>query len=336
MSLRKKKPKVDPFDQFAEKANPKATQKHDSVRRAGILRSYIWACAVAMPFVVIGGLLSMFSLNINYTEMFEQMRADQNNSDSSLPRAVALDSVERWLAAEPSPLPGGHVLSWESVRVNLPPTDSNDPAVQIHNVILAGPSGGLYSSSVPVQMSAAGPVVISSPSLQPLPPTPPPSTSESPWPGTSTISVPVDVTSAVRAWATALASADPEALRLAVGDPDGANSYMPLPKAEVVSAEVSVATAANGAKVNSETGGPDTVVARVTLRLAWESQKDEENPESAQQGAPISFDVLVQGADTASPRVVSWGAPGDGMSLSPYSTALTNVRLTAQEVQTRG
>jgi hypothetical protein len=40
--------------------------------------------------------------------------------------------------------------------------------------------------------------------------------------------------------------------------------------------------------------------------------------------APLSFDVLLERADTATPNIVAWGTPGSGPTLTPYANAVTD------------
>src|SRR5699024_12355129 len=69
---------------------------------------------------------------------------------------------------------------------------------------------------------------------------------------------------------------------------------------------------------DSATISKSQAILRLDLTLRWEGQAiSEESKESV-----ISYDLLISGIDSASPRVTSWGAPGTGPDLEDYSVAL--------------
>ena len=192
-------------------------------------------------------------------------------------------------------------------------------AVEVDTFVVADGAGNTFTAQFQVALDGQGRArVLSGPSLTPLPVLDPDaSRNAGPWPGRPAAPAPESVTAAVRAWAAAYTSGDPAALRLTVGDPDRARTYLPL-------TGVAAATPAVGASTVMD---PSTVVVRVELAIRWtaaEPAGPATSPATADPPPPppVAFDVLVTGADTAAPRVVAWGGPGTGPTLVPFGNAV--------------
>ena len=73
-------------------------------------------------------------------------------------------------------------------------------------------------------------------------------------------------------------------------------------------------------------GQSGSAALRVDLNLDWATaapptqEPVADSPDTLRP--PVTFDVLVTGADTAAPRVVAWGGPGTGPTLVPYGNAV--------------
>ena len=67
------------------------------------------------------------------------------------------------------------------------------------------------------------------------------------------------------------------------------------------------------------------MIARISLTKVAGAEEE--------QYEPMDFDVLVSGADTASPRVVAWGGAGTGPSLTKYGNAIVGLDLVKEEEQ---
>lgn len=308
-------------------------EKH--TRRLRWMRRYVWVAAIA--------LVPSLALNLFIVYGQVQERAgEQPAGDSSFlaadsteviqARAIASEEVRGWLAGEPSPLPGGRLLSWNYARqataATRPTSEQQessagtpDTEVLIHDLTVAtgtqlyavqvrtitGPSGGVASAGHP--------------SLVPYAPPAQNLSTEASWPGARSVQISQSATDAIRAWAQAFTGDDPATLRLSVGDPAADHAYMPLAGADLADAQVVDATVTQN--MLTETGdvvaNPAVVVARVQMQLLWTGQ---ESSEATSNRAPASYDVLITGADTASPRVVAWGGPGTGPDLSPYTNAV--------------
>ena len=139
---------------------------------------------------------------------------------------------------------------------------------------------------------------------------------------------------AVNAWARAFTSGDPAQLRLLVADEDATHSYVPLPAVELLEAEVLGAAPAPDA-VTADADGrsvdPDILMVRADLILGWPGQKTQDrNPADF---ASSTFDLLVVGTNTASPRVVAWGGPGAGPTLTQYGNAAAGVEINARDTE---
>lgn len=259
-------------------------------------------------------------------------------------KALAVQTMLSWLSASPVPLEGGRMLSWDGVEITTPPAPapggsqsgpSGVPnyAVEVHRFTVVDGGGVLYSGSVAVEQNdTSGSRLVSTPTLMPIAP----SVSQGdawgasvPWFGWSQQQTPDPVTAAVQSWAVAFTSGDPVKLRQVVGDTNPGHAYVPLGYATDTESSIVVSALADPA----EDQEPDAsrMLLRVELTASLNGQVIDEEATTRQ---PITFDVLVVGADTASPRIVSWGAAGSGTSLSDYSVAITGREPSAMTTET--
>src|SRR5699024_6856148 len=153
--------------------------------------------------------------------------------------------------------------------------------------------------------------------------------------------MPQVVPDVVTSWAQAFTSGDPDKLRLATGDPDGSHSYMPLSRVSLVGSDVT-AVAVPKDQLTDQGKAPDnpsSLVVRVSLALQWGSgpaEGQESGQEQVPESSRVTYDLLLTGTDTASPRVVAWGGPGSGPGLTPYANAVTGRSLTGSQDQSEG
>lgn len=249
-------------------------------------------------------------------------------------KSEAMTEVSEWINADPSPLPGGRLQSWDGFRQLPEPDYSEDEAeargyekpgysIEVHTLTVLDKDNRPYRVEVQVAVDpASGNHVIGSPSLIPEMPSTVGFNPDSPWPGMSAASnTPSAVTTAINAWTTAFASGNPDNLRLAVGDPDTEHTYVPL--TGVAEAQAEVLDAAYFTSLNSEGDvvEEDRMLARVSLKVRWDGQVIDSGDDKV---APrLTYDLLVHDVNTAAPRVVAWSGPGGGQELKPYSNAVT-------------
>lgn len=315
-------------------------EKHS--KRARWKRRYVWAATVLfVPALVLNAVVIVNSMTSSAQEEDPSVLAAETSPLAIEARAMAEMEVERWLASSPSPLPGGLLLSWnyaEPVEA-LSPEEVDQSGEEVaweqvlkHDLTVSA-AGALYSVNVTTVVDPlAGVELVGSPSLLPYAPAAS-SGFTGYWPGAQAVATTEAIDQAVHQWARDFTGGDPSALRLRVGDPDGSRSYMPLVGVTLYSVEVVGATVQEHL-LEEETGrppaNPEQVVARVELRVLWDG--DAEADDSAQRNLqPISYDVLIDRADTASPQVVAWGGPGSGPGLQPYENAVVGRELTVNE-----
>ncbi|MDQ2740467.1 MAG: hypothetical protein M3Y35_18030 [Actinomycetota bacterium] len=246
-------------------------------------------------------------------------------------RSAATLAVQSWLAGTPSPLPGGAMVAWTGAKKidAAPPLSASDTAPTFATeidtfTVVSQPSGALFDVAVQVAVDPrGGAAVISEPSAVPAEPISQDGwNTGATWPGYKDNGPVSDsVTTAIKAWATAFTGGDPDALRVAVGDPDPTHVYVPLAGIQSVTADTSSTMQPRTAK------GPvgDRLVARVTLGVLWQGQVLADQ----QQPGQMSYDVLIERASTAAPLVTAWGAPGSGPDLSPYGNSMARPDMTA-------
>ncbi|MGK3708779.1 hypothetical protein [Arthrobacter sp. IK3] len=259
---------------------------------------------------------------------------------SSPTKAVAMTAVEKWLNTVPSPLPGGRLLSWDGAEVQVEPsivtnadTGQTDEVqgLQLHTMTLVTGGGVLYTTQVQVAYNEIrGAQVMGKPSLIPRAPD---ETSAWPnlsaWPGLVTTSNTDEISQAVDAWVEAFTSGDPNVLRLTVGDTGANRSYVPLMNA--TASEVKVNTVASKPLDPNapDTERPGTVVAQVEFKIKWDNQE----VSRGQTLSSMTYDVLIENADTAAPKIVAWGGAGTGEELKPYMNAVEGRKITSDTIK---
>lgn len=252
---------------------------------------------------------------------------DPNAASTDLSsRALATQTVKTWLGSDPAPVANGLFVSWDGARraPAIVAEDSNgksvgDP-VDIHTLTIAS-GETLMHVEVPVEITSVGPIVAGNPSIFPYVPIQ--SDSASAWRGSiSPVGTNQDaIELSVQSWADAYFSGDPDKLRQEVGDPNSQHSYIPLSGMDVTATVNEVS-----ALEETDSSAPSkTVIARISLTKVAGAEEE--------QYEPMDFDVLVSGADTASPRVVAWGGAGTGPSLTKYGNAIVGLDLVKEEEQ---
>lgn len=303
--------------------NPNVPGVRRMRRTAKFYRAIIWGIfvyALLASAAIVAVLLPKNTANV---------MTDANAQIDAPGKAAAIQAEQDWLAGKPAPLPGGVVLSWDGAsKLFQPATLVNGHLTSLpyssyqHKFTLADSRGTTYLSTVTVVVDPVnGSIVQGQPSLLPLAPDST-STAQSiaTWPGYKPSTVPSSINDAVAVWANAMISGSPDALRLAVGDPSKKHSYMPMVGISAVRPSIQDGSYVLPADASNKTTTSDTMFARVTLTFTWDGQAAAKDGATSNSAA---YDVLVKRADTASPIVTAWGAPGSGPDLSDYENALT-------------
>jgi len=302
-------------------------------RRAVWMRRYVKAATLGfVPALLFSGLAFAASLSDNTSngDTGDDLAVDQLTAES---RAVALTTVTQWLAGDPSPLPGGRVVTWDGYRTVTPVASADDlddttETLQTHTITVTA-NGAFYTAQVQVVVSpTSGARTVGTPALMPAVPAADGYTG-TPWPGAQDAKTSDAVPEAVTQWAQTFVGGTPSQLRLAVGDPDTGHSYMPLVGATALNTTVDY-VGVRADQLDSEGNVPDSppqVIARVTITIDW-GQASDDPADPSMTPATLTYDVLIDGASTASPRVVAWGGPGTGPDLEPFSNAIAGREIT--------
>lgn len=260
-------------------------------------------------------------------------------SVSSPTKAVAMVAVEKWLNTVPSPLPGGKLLSWDGAEVQAEPKIVTNPdtgqtdevqGLQLHTMTLVTTNGALFTTQVQVGYNEIrGAQVMGKPALLPRAPD---ETASWPnllsWPSLVPSTKTEEVGQAVDAWVKAFTSGDPNVLRLTVGDTGANRSYVPLVQATATNIRVNN-VASKPMAADSEAGqNPSVVVAQVSFDIQWESQ----TIERGESLSSVTYDVLIEDADTAAPKVVAWGGAGTGEELERFENAVEGRKITSETI----
>lgn len=325
MAKKKNTKVVDAWEGLADEGGrPEVVEQLPSKGWHKWLRPYMMFAIFSLPLLLLFGTLTISNVTTGLNEV-RAAQANQKVNATSPGRDVATDSLRRWLASEPAPLPGGQMVSWDGSR-NIPVTkrvdDNNQDltekdayTAEVDTFTVIDASGTMWTASVLVKVDPrGGAVAIGSPSLEPKVPAVSDGWDKgSPWPGIKVDASGVNdnTETAVETWAEAYTSGDPKRLLLAVGDTNGGNVYVPIKGVQAVKSKIVTAAPL-------VYGNNSTIIAQVELDLTWYGQPAKEG----ESGTPTTMDVLIQRADTASPIVVAWGAPGTGPTLSPFGNAI--------------
>ncbi|WP_022894581.1 hypothetical protein [Agromyces subbeticus] len=247
-------------------------------------------------------------------------------------RAAATTTLQAWLAAEPAPVPGGgRMLSWDGAETVVAPTVADDeavPDVELHQFTITDEAGTVYTVTVPVAVDdVLGSRVLSAPSLVAVAPSAGSGwAKDNVWAGTKATTTAKSVDAAVKSWAEAFTSGDPDKLRITVADRADDHFYVPLSGVASVTASVGQAAFVDtGDETFKKDGTSPVMLANVTLEIVWAGAE----PSKEQEPTTVTYDVLIHDADTAAPVIVSWGPTGAGLSLKPYDQAVVGREVVA-------
>lgn len=245
--------------------------------------------------------------------------------NSSGGKSEAWRAMQAWLGSNPAPIPGAEIVSWDGFETEVPPPPAEGsgaaPATYVletHDfTVQRGDTMWVASVQVAVD-NVLGATAMASPALTPIVKVN--VAASSPWFGLTSGSATPAVTQAIQTWAAAYTSGDADTLQQIVQDRDTSRSYVPLKGVEEL---VSVTPGVAGSPTVDGVPDPSTLIIRVDMKLWWEGGKPEVAPnESQPDPTPISYDLLIHFADTATPVVVAWGAPGSGDNLTAYQNAV--------------
>ncbi|MBG0738699.1 hypothetical protein IV500_04595 [Paeniglutamicibacter antarcticus] len=299
-------------------------------KRIKLYKVWVVSSVVLLPVA----LLAIISFLPKFLEPTVVPPVQANQLDSPT-KAAAMKSVQDWLNKQPSPMPGGRILSWDGADVQAEPkTTTNDKGdveeiqgLQLNNLTLISPSGSLFTTQVQVAYSPIrGAKVIGDPTLIPRAPDDKQNWPNlKAWPDLVPTSKLDPVEQAANAWAKAFTSGDPDALRLAVGDTNANRSYVPLVQVAATSVSIGDVAARPLPPEAAKDAKPSQVIARVSFGVTWEGQ----DMGNSQTPSRVTYDVLIDKADTAAPQIVAWGGAGTGETLKPYMNAVEGRKITS-------
>lgn len=317
------------------KYNPEAPSVLRAARNEKLKRRALYTVAFGVIPLLLLGFASTWAQATSAEEPVD-LTAASEAANFSGGKAEAFRSLQEWMNSTPSPLPDGRIISWDGFTAELPPApDPNDPSETVYNFTLETHSftvqrgSAMWRAQVEVAVDdVIGASATASPALAPIPRRE--NVASTDWFGLTPASPTASVTQATEAWAAAYTGGDPDALHQIIQDRDSERSYVPLTGVqELLSVETT--NSATLPAVEGEAVDTSRMIVRVALRFWWNGGKPvlAEN-EREEEPAPVTYDLLIEHADTATPIVVAWGAPGSGPDLAPYQNAV-DVILSDQE-----
>ena len=282
-----------------------------------LITGYVWAAVILLPLA----LLAVFVL------AGKQLGSESATTDTAVTgtqeAAQAQVALERWIGQDPSPLPGGRVVALIDATSQTPapqqPGEAVDYRIATYRFVVADDRQNLYTTGVQLAITSDGPVLLAQPALLPIPATGTGAQGgQWPWPGVEAGTPQAAYTAAVNAWLAAYTSGDPAALKQAVGDPDAARGYLPLSGVALSSPSIGpVGYLWGDDQKRGEDALPHQALLRVTVGANWTGK----SPSPGGTVPTLTYDLLLDKADTAAPVVVAWGNPGT--ALQPYGNAVT-------------
>lgn len=327
----KKNPAADLWDVSEVAEVPRVGEASNPSKRPTnkrLMRWYVVSACFLMPLSAITALTG-----------WQQASAAAKNQASvvsySPSKAIAMKAVQDWLKGTPSPVPGGTLQSWDSSHV-LKDTSGNQPdanapvlTYEVHNLTIVSATGRIYDTTVQtVTGSANGTQIIGQPTLIPRAPDANVTNSNAPlWPGADSAPISSSVRDAANVWAKAFTGGDPSALRQSVGDPDSTHAYVPLSGVQHIDNIQVVAATNKPADGEKPVKGQSAsrIIARVSFNVLWVGQ----TLADGQKASTLTFDVIIDKANTGSPVIVAWGGPGTGPDTNPYANAVVGRSITS-------
>jgi hypothetical protein len=319
---------VSPWLDSAQQLREEAEEPVD-VPRAGVSPTRVlrrrqrWYRAVIVTalclFPIVG--LALFVTSANLRDVL-----DKTDQGTDVPveegRTAAVMAVENWLRTDPSPIPGSQVVAWESAEalsardtetVTEQVGDLGEASLVAHRVVVRSDAGVLAALVVVASSPDGSHTVVGQLGLEPVVPILQNLAATDAWTGLEPVEPGDSAQAAIAAWVDAFTSGEADRLRLVVGDPASGHHYLPLQGVAAATHDI------HAAAVPTDDGEEEHLLVQVDVTLEWDAQDDGETEDPV---AEVSYDVLVANPNSAAPRVVAWGAPGAGPGLTPYQNAV--------------
>lgn len=311
-------------------------------RQRRVMKIYLYAAALLFPFLLLT-LIILGAQKINGTVSAPSTVAQTQQTETS---ALAQIQLEQWLTTTPAPVAGGRILALIGATSTPPPPPqrgetASDAALNTYVFTVTDSAQLLYRASLQMSVSpTTGVHMVATPALLPVPPISSAVADSQvwPWPGVESGSKDPAYASAVTSWAAAYTSGDASALKQVVGDPDENRGYLPLTGVAFSGvAMTQVGDLWGKDQKPQQAGRPQRVLIRVQAQQtvvtpgasAGSSSSVSSSSDSA--AATVTYDLLLDRANTATPVVVAWGSPG--AVLQPYSNAIVGQDTTAMIAQ---
>lgn len=299
-----------------EPINPTVAPFIAQEKRAKRIRRYVTFAVYGTPLFL---LIAVFGIALGVSESADTPTVSvvEGNRESIVRQNTARVSLDRWMASDIEPLPGGRVVGFDREEPNVaigdvsPDSEVTEMFTEMFTVVDA--NGNLYEAAVGVSVYRTG-VIGASSDVSLTPYTYQVSNTNEGWLGQHSPDNVDDkvVEVAVGAWADALYSGDGALVKNAVGDTVKTHTYIPMPLAQVSTEVVDMSTVTNSEEL---------IVARVNVVVDW---LDEENRSylGDKDSVRVTYDVLLEGAYEGSARVVAWGGAGQAGVLQAYCNAV--------------
>jgi hypothetical protein len=237
---------------------------------------------------------------------------------------VAMQALTAWLDTEPTPLDRGRILSWDGAEdegiLSLDKDGAQTGEVNAHYFTVIDSKGLTYRTMIKtLYVKNEGSSVLTEPTLLPILQNKSSEHALPLWTGFETFQVTEPIANVVKQFAKAYMGADADLLKITISDPDTEHVYPTFPYGMTsISAQINECGQKEG-----------NTVCNVTI--LYKNPRIKDNEETKDKKAYVTYDLLLQDVDTGAPKVVAWGASGEGDKLVPYENAIEGSEYQAQE-----
>jgi hypothetical protein len=328
MARNKKKKTISPWDDHVQEAQNlliESQSKFDS--KTKIIRVLLY---LAIPAALISSLSAISSYGaLAAKDPVQQISSyDINNIYG---KDLAMQRLSKWLSTPPQPLASGRILSWDgaeqegelpSTTQGVGNTETTSGEIYAHHFTLEDESGNTYTTVIKtLYVPSKGSFILTEPTLLPVFKGQSGEGSGVPlWGNIPSFGATKAISNIVKQWGEGYMGGDEQRLKITIGDPDATHAYLTMPPMTHITTKINQC-----GSFAAEGEGDQAVTTQAICNVSVLYQNpDAPKPSSSSDAASVAYDLLILDANLGSPKVVAWGASGEGLKLTPYQNAVVD------------